>query len=1408
MAVITSSKTTAATKPKQRHKKARPKYQPLALEKYLPLGSLKYELTQSLDTSASASAEVDGKPSTYLPDHHVLGKHLDVLYLNGWIRVFVMNFVGCVMAAMKIYLLPDDIGRGAIPREDKKVRGSLKAIMAMIDSSADSWNGLDVSTTSLNRYQSICAEEDSLFYIFNTMQSPKPDPSIVKNRHASLAMDDILDDYKDYLGLKTQLYDYQKRSAAMMIQRETQPTLQLDSRLEELIGPTGKAFYFDRIAGQVLIEKRLYEETRGGILAETMGHGKTLISLAVVLATKGHLPQVPLEYQSEFKHHRIGNEHVGAASLKSMANRVIYQHAVPWKSYFDDLAKRGEYPENCRNFIEHNPSWYSIPLLQRLRRTSNIPTEEKRIFLSSTTLIVVPPNLMTHWQQEIDTHFEKDIFSMMVFQDDNQSLPDTRELLKLDVVLMSKTRFEDEISPRKNNIIGKLGKSGPRQFTNLHKCCCSQRRRACPIHEYQSSLLDIHFLRFIVDEGHSFASSASNRATAGLRAIHVERKWIISGTPSKGLLGLEIDMATNEGVEGHERTSAEQQQQILSKRKMRPSAELESKDLAALGHAVTNFLGLQPWANSKSQQDSASWSAYLVPDDSGVRKAGNLRSVLESLVVRHQMNEIEKDLELPCLSNKVVYLDPSYNDKVSLNLFTLVLVSNAVTSERTGQDYMFDPKNRPSLDALFKNLRHCGFQWGGFTQHDVLQPVLNSEEYLDLHKHKILAADKHLLTIAVEMGRRALGTASWKAYANTQEIGLYVRRFPRTHKKRWALCADSNTSPLLIGATHLVEAQKKVNGDIFGSDPFKNLARRNGYDPRGSNAIYRNQTSPPSSSSSSKEIRFSTAVPGQVIPRSSFQTMQKLTTKELDMHKGMSRGSKTYLGPSASGETHVNEEIGLKSAMKSTSGHGVPLPEAYDDLSKPRLIGTSSAKLSYLIDKVMELHEEEKILIFYEHDNIAYYVAQALEVLGVEHEIYATGLKIEMRSKYLEKFNKGQSTRVLLMDLKQAAHGLHVASASRVFFINPVWNPSIEAQAIKRAHRIGQDKPVFVETIVLKGTIEDRMFQRRKAMTNQEHQKAERSPLDDMTMNDIVKRANFHFVSAEEMQDEKSQLARLKVPQQIFGREFKRYTPQEDKNQLKEAEFSSKDSTPIEASPGIDEGETRRERGSESSLGKRKAVVFDEDIEDRRSKSPRPDAAVGGAGKGLLPNDTESLNASTAFEKRKANFIDELSTSESPRLNAEASKEWKGIVPSGSGTAKAPTVSKKRKASFDDELPTSKLPRIETVNTGVASPSSGQPKRINRFWKDPAKGPSAVLVAAEEIRNKWKKYLEENADSAVIRGIVAGTPDEFPAPRPSSGAESGPSAESSTHNPKKRKADDDCDGDGNAVRAKTIRFTV
>lgn len=177
---------------------------------------------------------------------------------------------------------------------------------------------------------------------------------------------------------------------------------------------------------------------------------------------------------------------------------------------------------------------------------------------------------------------------------------------------------------------------------------------------------------------------------------------------------------------------------------------------------------------------------------------------------------------------------------------------------------------------------------------------------------------------------------------------------------------------------------------------------------------------------------------------------------------------------------------------------------------------------------------DEKIIIFYDGDNAAYYLAQSLEMLYVNHRIYARTLDNTKRSQYIALFNEDPDVRVLLIDVACGALGLNLNAASVVLIVNPINRPGIEAQAIKRAHRIGQTREVLVETLVLEGTIEEAIFQRAQKMSRNEHLEAKTLEDDDKIIS-IIQNAQILPVDPEELKGE-GRYARLNAPQSVFGR--------------------------------------------------------------------------------------------------------------------------------------------------------------------------------------------------------------------------------------------------------------------------------
>ena len=654
--------------------------------------------------------------------------------------------------------------------------------------------------------------------------------------------------------------------------------------------------------------------------------------------------------------------------------------------------------------------------------------------------------------------------------------------------------------------------------------------------------MEVHFLRIIMDEGHDFSSSGHKNSTYwALQKLHVDRKWIVSGTPAGGLLGVEVGTATLETShstsDDHRFTNLD----LLEARRIESALAQERKDLEKLGIIVAGFLQIKPWANSK-EHDHASWSKYIMPYSDGRRKVRSLKTLLDSLVVRHRVEDIEVDIQLPPLYNRVVYLQPSWHDKLSLNLFILALTVNAVTSERVDEDYMFHAKNRRELNRLINNLRQSGFYWTGFSPSDIAKTVKLSQAYLEEHydlDSVCKEADRSLLKQAIDIGEIALESPSWRSYADLHEMGLFVERFPKNAQDAWSLVHRTGDGPLLMGATQLSKAQSWVNAHLYVSDPSHGLAGL---------GVATMQKLWCEVQQKAVQILPDDRLGGEEIdargkPRKRLKSVlkgaPKLTEKQTvtRVKAGPSPGDLRKYQSNALNVKPAGLKPALKSALKSSRKNETVDPFPPDSpLARSTLSGTASAKLSYLLDKVVALQQEEKILIFYEGDQIAYYIAQALDLVDVPYLIYTQTLSLERQNAYINTFNTTKTFRVLLMNVHQAAHGLHIAAASRVFFVNPVWQPNVEAQAIKRAHRIGQVRPVYVETLVLKDTLEDQMLQRRKGMTAQEHQKAEKSLLDDDTMSTIIKNAQFIPLAKDQLDNIDKQVAKLSAPQQLFGR--------------------------------------------------------------------------------------------------------------------------------------------------------------------------------------------------------------------------------------------------------------------------------
>jgi SNF2 family DNA or RNA helicase len=144
------------------------------------------------------------------------------------------------------------------------------------------------------------------------------------------------------------------------------------------------------------------------------------------------------------------------------------------------------------------------------------------------------------------------------------------------------------------------------------------------------------------------------------------------------------------------------------------------------------------------------------------------------------------------------------------------------------------------------------------------------------------------------------------------------------------------------------------------------------------------------------------------------------------------------------------------------------------------------AKLELLADLLPALVDEgRRVLVFSQFTEMLTLAAESLNALALPYLTLTGQTPPGQRGAVVKSFQAQDeaSAPILLVSLKAGGVGLNLTAADTVIHLDPWWNPAVEEQATARAHRIGQDQPVFVYKLVVEGSIEERMLelQARKA---------------------------------------------------------------------------------------------------------------------------------------------------------------------------------------------------------------------------------------------------------------------------------------------------------------------------------------
>ncbi|KAK6829653.1 P-loop containing nucleoside triphosphate hydrolase [Apiospora arundinis] len=176
--------------------------------------------------------------------------------------------------------------------------------------------------------------------------------------------------------------------------------------------------------------------------------------------------------------------------------------------------------------------------------------------------------------------------------------------------------------------------------------------------------------------------------------------------------------------------------------------------------------------------------------------------------------------------------------------------------------------------------------------------------------------------------------------------------------------------------------------------------------------------------------------------------------------------------------TCAEQEGSASQTTLPSSGMHIATPASDENMD----IGRTAPYPSKLLALLKDVHENatHKSIIFSSWKKTLRLVSRLFTSYGIRHKTIDGSLPSGERIKVLKDFRSFSGTNVLLMTLGTGAVGksssllsLNLAVASRIYLLEPQWNPSIESQAIGRALRIGQTAHVVIVRYIMKDTIEE-----------------------------------------------------------------------------------------------------------------------------------------------------------------------------------------------------------------------------------------------------------------------------------------------------------------------------------------------
>ncbi|KAK7019510.1 helicase C-terminal domain-containing protein [Favolaschia claudopus] len=1040
------------------------------------------------------------------PEDHSILHELEYLILHKFVFAS-FALVDSKYLSLRIYLVPYDLpgvqGRLRSRRDDivGQARRSLISLLPKLAQDPDCWEG-----RRLPDPPSI-VPGTTLSGLYETLPSPLGEVTATSTPVTKRLLN--LSDRLENLGFRTTLHRYQRRSVAAMVQKEMDLTNDPDPMFLPVVGFNNRQFFFQPGTMELLLERRLVTPCRAGILCEELGTGKTVMILGLILATIHQIsepePSIidPRPVLTPIALRHFPSDTFAAArqrfpgrksnhGVPKLVELLMHKMATSPVTFVpESRAPRYAVVKEAVDDLEHysGPRKHNLPFYldyagepidnERINtRRVAAPDGPRMLYLTSATLVVVPANLLLQWTSECSLHCEDSLRICLLQKNDR--IPPARELAsQYDIVLMSYPRFTAE-NVKTTTLPWRACGCPEYPGVRVPKCVC--KAPAC------SPLLQIRWKRLVIDEGH-VSASLTTALTPFVKTLSVERRWIVTGTPTTNLLGLslgkkdseEFDVAPGEASEdlsNSSRTASEgpeaAQEDDDDDSTVFPVPRIWTKDdgedLKRLGNMITHFVGVPQLLANPHLFTTHVKNALL--DKRGPRAGATevLTQVMSSVMFRHRIADVEEEVKLPPVTQELVLLDMEPMAVKSYNALQAVLAINAVSSQRTDKDYMFHPSNAAALQEAVQNMSQLMFWMVDENCYNATEALRNSEKTVKKLPPTTSNEDRQLLETAYHHLRTASDDPLWRTLQANMDVPYRVSELEQPIFEAWTRTKhtpDADSSVPSCGFIHLdrLRAFRNIvlSKPLISKDALIEAGIRTAEEEAKEKA--EQEASKRKKSSRNYDDKPNQIKATQVAKKAADPNMVKEVQKEL--------------------ATKV--AVDFDSPRPQDNIHHVPRPSALvakSHIANTRVGCSASSKLNFVIDEILKYSANEKFLIFSGNPLSLAYISEALELIGVDFLQFTTQIDVKVREQFVLTFETSEKYRVFLMELKHGARGLNLVSASRVIFCEPVWRADVESQAIKRCHRIGQTRHITVKTMAIRGTAEETMAGRRLALKN------------------------------------------------------------------------------------------------------------------------------------------------------------------------------------------------------------------------------------------------------------------------------------------------------------------------------------